>query len=41
MDWQAYRYTIPVPIAVLAFAAMSVGPRLLTMDPVLVIERKV
>ncbi|MCL6475683.1 MAG: ABC transporter permease [Firmicutes bacterium] len=41
MDWQAYRYTIPVPIAVLAFAAMSVGPRLLAMDPVLVIERKV
>ncbi len=41
MDWQAYRYTIPVPVAVLAFAAMSVGPRLLTMDPVLVIERKV
>lgn len=40
MDWQAYRYTIPVPIAVLAFAAMSVGPRLLAMDPVLVIERK-
>ncbi|MEJ5253251.1 MAG: ABC transporter permease [Chthonomonadetes bacterium] len=41
MDWQAYRYTIPVPIAVLLFAAMSVGPRLLTLDPVLVIERKV
>ncbi len=41
MDWMAYRYTIPVPIAVLLFAAMSVGPRLLTMDPVLVIERKV
>lgn len=41
MDWQAYRYTIPVPIAVLTFAAMSVGPRLLAMDPVLVIERKV
>ncbi len=41
MDWQAYRYTIPVPIVVLAFAAMSVGPRLLTLDPVLVIERKV
>ncbi|MCS7310561.1 MAG: ABC transporter permease [Armatimonadota bacterium] len=41
MDWYAYRYTIPVPIAVLLFAAMSVGPRLLTMDPVLVIERKV
>lgn len=41
MDWQAYRYTIPVPIAVLLFAALSVGPRLLAMDPVLVIERKV
>ncbi|GBC95769.1 hypothetical protein HRbin16_01566 [bacterium HR16] len=41
MDWQAYQYTVPVPIAVLAFAAMSVGPRLLAMDPVLVIERKV
>lgn len=41
MDWHAYKYTIPVPIAVLAFAAMSVGPRLLAMDPVLVIERKV
>ncbi|MCS6831757.1 MAG: ABC transporter permease [bacterium] len=41
MDWQAYKYTIPVPIAVLVFAAISVGPRLLAMDPVLVIERKV
>jgi hypothetical protein len=41
MDWMAYRYTIPVPVAVLAFAALSVGPRLLALDPVLVIERKV
>lgn len=41
MDWYAYQYTIPVPIAVLLFAALSLGPRLLAMDPVLVIERKV
>ncbi len=40
LDPGAYLYTIPIPFAVLLFAALAVGPRLLSLDPVQIIERK-
>ncbi len=37
----AYRYTLPVPIMVLAFALITIGWRLRTFDPVAIVERRI
>lgn len=39
-DLAAYRYTIPLPLAITAFAVGAVWQRLRTLDPVSIIERR-
>lgn len=40
-DIGSYAYTMPLPITVLAFASITAGSRLLSFDPVAIIERKI
>ena len=40
VDWSAYRYTLPLPIAIAAFSVLAVWNRLRTLDPVSIIERR-
>jgi ABC-type lipoprotein release transport system permease subunit len=39
-DFAAYRYTIPLPISIAAFAVTPIGRRLRKLDPVSIIERR-
>ena len=39
-DFTAYRYTLPLPIAIAFFAVYPIARRLRTMDPVSIIERR-
>ncbi len=39
-DIGSYAYTLPLPLTVLAFASITAGSRLLSFDPVAIIERK-
>lgn len=41
LDWIAYQYSLPVPLAVLIFALFTIGWRLRTFDPVAVVERRI
>ncbi|MER3401747.1 MAG: hypothetical protein C4336_00395 [Armatimonadota bacterium] len=41
LDPIAYRYTLPVPLMVLAFALFTIGWRLRTFDPVAIVERRI
>lgn len=40
LDWFAYRYTVPIPLAITVFAVATIGYRLWRLDPVSVIERR-
>lgn len=39
-DFSAYRYTIPLPVAICIFAIWPIGRKLRTLDPVTIIERR-
>lgn len=39
-DWQAFRFTLPLPITITLFAVVTIGLRLKTLDPVSIIERR-
>lgn len=39
-DFAAYRFTIPLPLTIAAFATVGVGRRLRALDPVAIIERR-
>jgi hypothetical protein len=39
-DFMAYRYTIPLPVAIAFFAVGPISRRLRTLDPVTIIERR-
>ena len=39
-DWTAYRYTLPLPIAIVGFSILAIWNRLRTLDPVSIIERR-
>lgn len=39
-DWSAYRYSLPLPFAVVGFSLLTIGGRLRRMDPVSIIERR-
>jgi len=39
-DFAAYRFTIPLPLTIAAFALIAIGRRLWRLDPVSVIERR-
>lgn len=41
LDWIAYQYSLPVPLAVMAFALLTIGWRLRTFDPVAIVERRI
>lgn len=41
LDPIAYRYTLPIPLMVLAFALFTIGWRLRTFDPVAIVERRI
>jgi putative ABC transport system permease protein/lipoprotein-releasing system permease protein len=40
LDWSAYQYTLPLPLAIIAFSVVAVWNRLRTLDPVSIIERR-
>ena len=40
IDLPAYMFTLPLPIAITLFAALTIGRRLSTLDPVSIIERR-
>ena len=40
LDWAAYRYTLPLPIAIIGFSVVAIWNRLRTLDPVSIIERR-
>ena len=39
-DFAAYRFTLPLPITIAAFALVAVGQRIKKLDPVAIIERR-
>lgn len=39
-DWTAYRFTIPLPLAIAVFATYAIARRLRSLDPVGIIERR-
>jgi hypothetical protein len=39
-DWPAYRYSAPLPLAIVALSLLTIGGRLRRMDPVSIIERR-
>lgn len=39
-DLHAYRFTIPMPLAIMAFALGGIGHRMMDLDPVAIIERR-
>jgi ABC-type lipoprotein release transport system permease subunit len=41
LDWIAYQYSLPVPLAVMVFALLTIGWRLRTFDPVAIVERRI
>jgi len=40
LDWTAYRYTLPLPIAIVVFSVIAIWNRLRKLDPVSIIERR-
>lgn len=40
MDFNALRFTLPLPVAIILFALITIGLRLSTLDPVSIIERR-
>ncbi|MGC8666840.1 MAG: ABC transporter permease [Chthonomonadales bacterium] len=39
-DPHAYRFTVPMPLAILTFALAGIGHRMMALDPVAIIERR-
>ena len=40
LDLSAYRYTLPLPVAIIGFSLVAIWNRLRTLDPVSIIERR-
>jgi ABC-type antimicrobial peptide transport system permease subunit len=40
VDWNAFAFTIPLPVTITLFAVVTIGLRLASLDPVSIIERR-